>query len=197
MGLRAFFNWCEPVVDREAPNGHFYALREAFPAGRLRRQPHRMEADRELEVVPGVGLGDHTRVVLIILPWTGPSPTTWRPFGLLHCPELRRETKAGSVSTRTALPLLSGSWPGDRGTAFLISLKGAKVCQSLCLVLGLWTVYQDTRENKAIRSRKTQPKGRFPTPPGATVSSLGESSENPWPSTSLGSVFLGSFQAVP
>lgn len=140
-----------------------------------------MEVGRELKAVPGVGLGDHTRAVPIILPWTGPSPSTWKAFGLLHCPELRRETKAGSASTKTTLLLLSGSWPGDWGIA--LSLKRAKICQRLCLALGLWTVYQDTREKEAIRSKRTQPKGRFPIPQ-ATMSSLGDSSENPWPNPS-------------
>lgn len=49
-------------------------------------------------------LGQWTTVVPVILSWSKPSPTTWEPFGLLHCSELRRETKASSASTRTALP---------------------------------------------------------------------------------------------
>lgn len=75
-----------------------------------------MEAGRELKAVPGVG----------------PCPTTWKPFGLLLCPELKRETKAGSKSTKTTLPLFSGSWPGPEG--LLVPQGSQGLSEPLCAV---------------------------------------------------------------
>lgn len=76
-------------------------------------------------------LGRWTTVVPVILSWTEPSPTTWRSFGFLHCPEFRRETKAGFAGTQTALP--SGAWQLAGRLRAALPLKGAKVCQSSLL----------------------------------------------------------------
>lgn len=131
-----------------------------------------------------------------ILSWTGPSPTTWKPFGLLHYPERRRETKAGSASTRVTLPSIEwqlARWLGGGWAAF--SLKGAKVYQSpFVLDLGFWRGDQNTRGNTATRSRRTQPKGTLPA--------LHKAAEQPewhpeqlWPA--LPSVFPRSHQVTP
>lgn len=97
-----FFNFCESVGGRETSTV-FHSQKPwcSLPAGRPRgwnltewRQAEGMKCP----------LGQWATVVPVILSWSKPSPTTWKPCRLLHCSELRGETKAGSASTRTALP---------------------------------------------------------------------------------------------